>query len=71
MTKLNSSSSKIPVRDLKSMFDTMEQRSCKETFAASFNPPSSAVAAEKRSKSVDKTLKLNEKNKELKHLVSA
>lgn len=51
------------------MFNSMEhnQRSRKETFSASFNPP--VASSEARSKSVNKIQKINEKNKELKHLV--
>lgn len=69
MTKL--SSSKIPIRDLKPMFNTMEhnQRSRKESFSAGFNPPASSAKADVRSKSAEKMQKISEKNKDLKHLV--
>lgn len=62
-------SSKIPIRDLKPMFNTMERNQRKETFSASFNPPPATASSEVRSKSVEKTHKICEKNKELKHLV--
>jgi hypothetical protein len=69
-------SSKIPVRDLKPIFDAMERqnnRSRKETFSASFNAPDQqqSAAAVQRLKSVEKGQKSSEKNKELKQLVSS
>lgn len=51
------------------MFNTMERNQRKETFSASFNPPPATASSEVRSKSVEKTHKICEKNKELKHLV--
>lgn len=73
LTKLSASTSKIPVRDLTPMFNTMEQghRSRRETFSASFNPPASAlVKADVKNKNSEKFQRLTDKNRELKHLVS-
>lgn len=73
LTKFSQSTSNIPIRDLKPMFDAMEHRSRKETYSASFNPPhpSSRKNDEKsvRSKNEEKIQKLSDNNKELKHLV--
>ena len=63
-------SSKIPIRDLKPMFNTMEHKQRKETFSASFNPPQPAPASsEVKSQNVEKVNKICEKNKQLKYLV--
>lgn len=77
LTKLSASSSKIPIRDLTPMFSTMDQSVAarRQTFSASFNPPSATPATATapeviKSKSHEKIQKLNEKNKELKQLVS-
>lgn len=72
LTKLSASTSKIPVRDLTPMFNTMEEsnRSRRQTFSASFNPPRSAIVnAEIKKEKYEKIHKLNAKNKELKNMV--
>lgn len=72
LAKNLTSTSKIPVRDLTPMFNTMENanRSRRETFSASFNPPQSVVAStETKNKNQEKIHKFNDKIKDLKHLV--
>lgn len=63
------STSKIPVSDLKPMFNM--DRSHRQTFSASFNPPKSVVPnTETKNKKEEKVHKFNERLKDLKHLVS-